>query len=1305
MNKEDHFLPANEQDRLRALAKYDILNTLSEAEFDRITELASIICKTPISLITLVDEQRQWFKSKVGLDISETRRELAFCQHTILGYDLFEIQDATQDDRFKDNELVTGQPDIRFYAGYPLTDSDGYNLGTLCVIDRKPRALDGDQKKALQLLSKEVMALITERRQKEEIREFEKLFALSSDLICSAGTDGLFKKINPAMLALLGLSDQNVEQISFFDHVHPEDHADVAKEVEHLKLGRSVLNFTIRILAAGGDYRYVQWVASPEPKTQNFFAVGRDITNETLKDQQLDESESRFRTVFENSQSLISTHDLEGNFISLNPAGAAMLGFAPGDTVNKTLFDPIPKSEWPNVKAYLKTIRETGKTQNFITFKHADGELKTVLFNNLLQRSSTGEFYVISNGTDITERYLLEKDLERTKKMLEETNQVARVGGWQMDLSSGTLYWSPVTKEIHGVSQNFEPDMRSGIDFYKEGENREVITAAVEKTMREGTPWDVELQIITVQGKELWVRVIGTAEMENGVCKRMYGTFQDVDEKKRVQLETNKARAILSAFVQHTPVAVAMLDKDMNYIAASDRWINDYDLKQSFAVGRSYYELFPFVKEEGKARHQRILGGATESATEDAAVIPGFDHQQYIAWEMRPWFQFDGTIGGMMISTQNITSLVQQREELKVAKQQAEQASIAKSEFLANMSHEIRTPLNGVIGFTDLVLKTELTSTQHQYLSIVNQSAGALLSIINDILDFSKIEAGKLELDIEKCDLYEMASQATDIITYQVQQKGLEMLLHLAPDLPRFIWTDSVRLKQILINLLSNAAKFTEKGEIELKVDVLEQLEGYSRFCFSVRDTGIGIRPDRQQKIFEAFSQEDSSTTKRYGGTGLGLTISNKLLAMMGSRLQLKSTPGKGSTFYFEVTLRSAPGEAIMLDDTVKLDRVLIVDDNDNNREIIRQMLLLKNIQSTQAKNGLEALQLLAAGNNYDLILMDYHMPFMDGLETIRKIRENIASTQEELPIILLSSSSDNEQVMQEGERLKVSSRILKPVKMQDFYYALSRLNKTSKQQKPLTNFKPQSSATEQSARILIAEDNAINMLLAKTILKRIAPNALILEAVDGLKAMEYCKQELPNLIFMDVQMPEMNGYEATRSIRQLPTAATIPIIALTAGNVKEEKARCLEAGMDDFLVKPVVEEDIAAILVKWLKQPQQLHEVSQLNYLSQTDHYDPSILQRFTDHDEDLIAEILEMTKKELIIIQDRLPTLIQSGDLNGIQELGHKLNGTALSAGLPVIAKLAKTLEHIQSLDIDQLTKVSLDFQKEVSFILELI
>ncbi|MDB5124793.1 MAG: hybrid sensor histidine kinase/response regulator [Mucilaginibacter sp.] len=1174
-------VPANEKERLKALKNYNILNSVSEEEFDRITELASLVCGVPISLVSLIDENRQWLKSKKGIEIEEISRDQAFCQYAIMDTAIFEVEDATKDERFRDNELVTGAPNIRFYAGSPLVDPDGYTLGTLCVIDRQPRVLTEDQKTALQLLGQEVMSLIIERRQKEELRNFEKIFNLSNDLLFVGGADGFFKKINPAFGKVLGWDNEYLLSTSTFEFIHPDDVATTQKELEKLGKGGSTLNYVQRFKAKSGQYKNIQWTSSPDPLTGNIFGIGRDITDEKLKEQRLVASEERLRAFFENSLGLMCTHDLEGNFLSVNIAGASILGYSLDEILNKSLFDIVPAARHPLLKAYLQKIKDTGSGNGQMLTRHKNGSYRIWMFNNVLEKNAHGEDYVIGNAIDITERHHLEEDLKRTKEMLEQTNKVARVGGWEFDVRNKKIFWTDVTKQIHGVEPDFQPDMNVGISFYKEGESRDKIAKAIERALAEGEPWDLELQIVTAEGEELWVRALGNAEFENGACKRLYGTFQDIDEKKKAENALIIEKARLSAFVQHSPAAVAMLDNDMRYVAVSNCWLDDYHLTGRDIIGRSHYEFFPSITDERKERHQRVLKGAIERNAEDRQVEAD-GNVFYVSWEMRPWYRFDGQVGGMMIFTQNITSLIKHREELEMAKLSAEEANIAKSEFLANMSHEIRTPLNGVIGFTDLVLKTKLNETQQQYLTIVNQSANALLGIITDILDFSKIEAGKLELNVEKCDLYELSSQATDIITYQVQTKGLEMLLNISPELPRFIWADQVRLKQILVNLLGNSSKFTDAGEIELKIEPLSFNGDQTTIRFEVRDTGIGIKPDKLVKIFEAFSQEDSSTTKKYGGTGLGLTISNKLLGFMGSHLQLQSTLGQGSVFFFELTFKAEHGDALPMESLDHIKKVLIVDDNDNNRMILTRMLSLKDIASVEAKDGFEALELLSNGEKYDAVVIDYHMPFMDGLETIKKMRESFGSLPGDLPVILLYSSSDDGTLIKAYEELKINARLTKPVKIQDIYTVLSRLSQAPRHAEGPGS--PEKSEMRMGRiSVLVAEDNAINMLLARMIVQKIAPNAIFLEAQNGIEAIKHCAQQMPDFILMDVQMPEMNGYEATRKIREMEHTGRVPIIALTASNVKGEKEKCLEAGMDDFVVKPIVEESIALAMDKWL--------------------------------------------------------------------------------------------------------------------------
>jgi PAS domain S-box-containing protein len=1445
-------LNLNEAERLEALKRYYILDTKEDEAFDKLTRLAALICGTPISLVSLLDAERQWFKSRVGMPLKQTPKEISFCQHAIQQETLFEVTDATIDDRFKHSPLVTDDPNIRFYAGYQLIDQQGYALGTLCVMDTKLRVLTKEQKEALQLLGESAIELIEQQRKNQELAEFEKIFQQSEDFICIVNAEGLLTRWNETFKKLGYWQEKVGQTLSLELLIHPDDLPMVNAAIKRAKQKTTKGIFTARCKTKAGEMLIIEWGATVEEATGNVFAIGRDITLEREKEQILTASENRFRSFFENSQGLMCTHDAEGQFLSVNTAGAGLLGFTVAEVLAKTLYDLVQPQFHRALKVYLQQIVRTRKASGVLKFTHKDGSLRTWMFNNILEEGADGNNYIIGNAIDITERDILEKDLNHTKEVLEEMSKVARIGGWEFDVVKHTLFWSDITKEIHEVPLTFSPEVSTAILFYKEGNSRKRIMELIERAIETGRGWDEELELISAQGREIWVRAIGSAYFEGDKCIRLFGTFQDIDEKKRAQLEISASRkelqdlmqaasmvgiistdpngiikvfnkgaenmlgytaeemvdkqspavlhdanevilrgielsemyhkkiegfsvfvheselnrveerewtyiqkdggrltvslvvscirgndneitgylgvatditsrkeaktALLNeklrlqAFVEHAPAAVAMLDNDLRYVAVSNRWVEEYKLDGKQLIGHSHYDIFPNVSQVWKEIHQRCLLGAVEKSNEDIWRPEGWEHDQYLKWEIRPWYLFDGTVGGIMMFTQDITEVSLQRLELKLAKRNAEEANIAKSEFLANMSHEIRTPLNGVIGFTDLLLKTEINETQKQYLSIVNQSGNALLGIINDILDFSKIEAGKLELDIERADLYDIGSQAADVISFQAQQKGLEILLNISNELPRFIWADEIRLKQVLINLLGNASKFTEKGEIELKIYPLMVPETPSEnytIRFEVRDTGIGIKPERQQKIFEAFGQEDASTTKKYGGTGLGLTISNKLLLLMGSRLQLSSMLRKGSVFFFDLSLKAEQGEQVNWDGLEQIKEVLIVDDNDNNRLILRQMLLLKQISSDEARNGIEALTLLAARKKkYDVIFMDYHMPIMDGLETIKKIRSSFFDTAEEQPIILLYSSSSDETVLRACEDLKVNQRIVKPIKMQEMYDALSKLTRSGGYSNPTTVIELEEQSYKGGGTVLLVEDNHFNMLLAATIIRRIIPNVNLVEMENGVDAIGYCQTQTPDIIFMDVQMPNMNGYETTKHIRTIAACKNVPVIALTAGNLKGEKERCLEAGMNDFLTKPIVEEMLVGMLDKWLLSDSAKPKDEKGKKTEDSDrHLNLQSLRDLSGDDETFLTSILSVAKRDIVNLLTGIETAAGRMDFEDMKMKAHTLKGVTLSIGAMQLAGYANEIESLEQFNESDIKRLSELVRAEVYLVLPLL
>ena len=525
------------------------------------------------------------------------------------------------------------------------------------------------------------------------------------------------------------------------------------------------------------------------------------------------------------------------------------------------------------------------------------------------------------------------------------------------------------------------------------------------------------------------------------------------------------------------------------------------------------------------------------------------------------------------------------------AKEEAEAANKSKSEFLANMSHEIRTPLNGVIGFTDLLINTELSSEQLQYVQSANTSAHILLGIINDILDFSKIEAGKLELEEVETNLIELAEQTADIVKYNTAKKNIEFLLNVQIDIPKYVILDQIRIKQILVNLLSNAIKFTEKGEVELSIgfEETDPVNQEGIFTFSIRDTGIGITELQQAKLFKSFTQADSSTTRKFGGTGLGLVISQMLAEKMGSTITLESELNKGSLFSFSIKRMFKRTSSIEYNGLINIERILIIDDNKNNRTILEHILAHWNIKTESVDNAISALTLLDKDPNFDVLIVDYHMPFVDGITTISEIKKLFAEKQHgELPKIILYSSADDARLESSINELKIDAKLIKPAKISELFYSLNKISNhpSTETIQGRENKGNEKTANTEGIKILIAEDVSLNMLLLKTIIKSYYPDSVIIECANGKEAVDLFQKARPDLVFMDVQMPIMDGFEATFQIRNIgkKEGIYVPIIALTAGALHTEREKCLEAGMDHFLTKPIDKEKLLEVMERILK-------------------------------------------------------------------------------------------------------------------------
>ncbi len=802
----------------------------------------------------------------------------------------------------------------------------------------------------------------------------------------------------------------------------------------------------------------------------------------------------------------------------------------------------------------------------------------------------------------------------------------------------------------------------------KSGEHSPEVFASMWQTISAGRVWRGEICNRARDGHHYWVSATIVPLLDaNGLPEQYVGIRTDISDRKAMEKQLSAQLRLVEDLIEAIPLPVYIKTRDGRYLRLNRAFEEFVVADRQRFIGKTIHELLrPEEAAIHATRDAELLASGGMQTYE--TVVHGRDGKRHQAIYRKVALKdSEGRIYGLLGTIIDITERKAAEAAMQQAKEVAEAASRAKSDFLANMSHEIRTPMNGIIGMTDLALDTALTEEQRELMSIVKSSAESLLTIINDILDFSKIEAGKLLVEKIAFDLHRVVAETLKALALKAHEKQLELIFSIDPEVPRNVIGDPGRLRQVLVNLVGNAIKFTPQGEIAVFVQSTALSARETALDIAVRDTGIGIAPDKQQAIFEAFAQEDTSTTRRFGGTGLGLSISSRLVELMGGQIRLESEPGKGSTFFVSLSLEidDSPPEIITTHLDLAGKHVLIVDDNATNRRVLTGMLSHWAIRTRSVDGAASALNVLVEEQGrFDCILLDAHMPEMDGYELAARLRNTHRLTT---PMVMLSSGAIRGDA-QRCQEIGISGFFSKPISQEELLAALCRVFDISRNGRQVAAkelvTRHALRELQQTLDVLLVEDHPVNQKLALGLLEKWGHRARL--ANNGLEALALIEAHEFDLVLMDMQMPEMGGIEATQKIRAREQALGLkhlPIIAMTAAAMEGDREACLAAGMDDYLAKPVKAGDLLEKLLAFGEGPQ---AAPGFNYAAALAGADRETVE--------IIAEIfLDTWPRDL----SRIKEASISGDPAAVERIAHSLKGSLGTFAAEPAIRVAAAIE----------------------------
>ncbi|MBI2768731.1 MAG: response regulator [Burkholderiales bacterium] len=820
-------------------------------------------------------------------------------------------------------------------------------------------------------------------------------------------------------------------------------------------------------------------------------------------------------------------------------------------------------------------------TEDFSVIELRDGRV----FERYVKPQRMGGKFVgrVVNYRDVTQRVNFEQ------KMM--FNHVVVEG-------SGPMLWvDPATNSITYANRSacellgWRVDEILGMSAaqIQDGFTEEQAQPIREEVDRTGKPVSFETRVRRRDGAYRNVDV--TVSLTQDAHRSVYIlSFKDVTEQKAARRENRRQQALMESLINSIPDTILYKDVQGRALGCNEAYLAMGGMQLAQVLGHTVEEVFS--PERARVIRQRdalVIETLQKQAAEE--WLTNADGGQVLIDTVRsPLRDGTGKLLGVLAIGRNITERKKAEEEVRRAKEMAEEATRMKSDFLANMSHEIRTPMNAIIGMSHLALKTDLTQRQRDYIGKVQSSGQHLLGIINDILDFSKVEAGKMTIEQADFELEKMLGSVAGLLDDKTSSKGLELVFDVSPEVPQRLVGDSLRVGQILINYANNAVKYTDSGEIVVAVRVQERGEREVLLRFSVTDTGIGLTEEQVGRLFQSFQQADSSTTRKYGGTGLGLAISKKLAGLMGGEVGVQSTFGRGSTFWFTVRagISTSLGRQHLPQPDLRNRRALVVDDCATARAVLGEMLRGMTFSVIEAASGEAALQEVqqaaARGTPFDIMYLDWRMPGMDGIETARRLD---ALRLGNAPMVVMATAHGREEVLRDAVGVGIGDVLIKPISASVLFDTTMEVlgGRTGGQRQPAAAAAAEATdalAAVRGARVLLVEDNDINQRVASEILED--AGFVVDIAENGQVSLEMLQRAAYDIVLMDMQMPVMDGVTATLEIRKLRHLAGLPVVAMTANAMQRDRQRCLDAGMNDFLVKPIDPDALFAMLLKWIK-------------------------------------------------------------------------------------------------------------------------